>query len=203
MPIYLDTRGNTILSVAVCDRCRCKFPYTELYPDPNFPGMRVCKEDLDNFDPWRLPARQTENIALRFPRPDTDIALQANQLLTENGFTNGNSLFIEGVPSTYANSQGDLNTASDIAAVSNLVPAITSISPNVGPLAGGNTVTIYGFNFTDLVNVKFAGQIATINQINSTTLEAVVPAGVVTGIVDVSLTTAFGSTVAYGAYTYS
>jgi hypothetical protein len=36
--------------------------------------MRVCKEDLDNFDPWRLPAIQTENIALRFPRPDVSIA---------------------------------------------------------------------------------------------------------------------------------
>jgi hypothetical protein len=36
--------------------------------------MRVCKVDLDNYDPWRLPARQTENISLRFPRPDTDIA---------------------------------------------------------------------------------------------------------------------------------
>jgi hypothetical protein len=36
--------------------------------------MRVCKEDLDNFDPWRLPAIQTENIALRFPRPDVSVA---------------------------------------------------------------------------------------------------------------------------------
>jgi hypothetical protein len=74
MPVYLDTRGNSVLSVAICDRCRRKFAYTDLMPDPNFPGMRVCKVDLDNYDPWRLPARQTENIALRFPRPDTDIA---------------------------------------------------------------------------------------------------------------------------------
>jgi hypothetical protein len=36
--------------------------------------MRVCKVDLDQFDPWRLPAIQTENIALRFPRPDVSIA---------------------------------------------------------------------------------------------------------------------------------
>ena len=43
-------------------------------PDPNFPGMRVCAADKDNFDPWRLPAIQTENIALRFPRPDVSIA---------------------------------------------------------------------------------------------------------------------------------
>ncbi|CAB5238888.1 hypothetical protein UFOVP230_76 [uncultured Caudovirales phage] len=74
MPVYLDTRGNSVLSVAICDRCSRKFAYVDLMPDPNFPGMRVCAEDLDNFDPWRLPALQTENIALRFPRPDVSVA---------------------------------------------------------------------------------------------------------------------------------
>ena len=74
MPVYIDTRGNSVLSVAICDRCSRKMAYVDLYPDPNFPGMRVCKEDLDNFDPWRLPAIQTENIALRFPRPDVSVA---------------------------------------------------------------------------------------------------------------------------------
>ena len=74
MPVYLDTRGNSVLSVAICDRCSRKFAYVDLMPDPNFPGMRVCKEDLDQFDPWRLPAIQTENIALRFPRPDVSVA---------------------------------------------------------------------------------------------------------------------------------
>lgn len=85
MPVYLDTRGNSILSVAICDRCSRKFAYTELMPDPNFPGMRVCKEDKDNFDPWRLPALQTENIALRFPRPDANIAtgpISGQQIVT-------------------------------------------------------------------------------------------------------------------------
>lgn len=202
MPIYLDTRGNSVLSVAVCDRCRCKFAYTELYPDPNFPGMRVCKEDLDNYDPWRLPARQTENIALRFPRPDTNIALTPNELLTESGFQNGNSLFIDGVPPT-SNGQGDLNTASTPATYTNLVPSITSISPNVGPLAGGTSVVIYGFNYTDLVNVKFGGRLATYSQINSTTIEATTPAGAIVGIVDVTVTTAFGTATLYGGFTYS
>jgi hypothetical protein len=74
MPVYLDTRGNSVLSVAICDRCSRKFAYVDLMPDPNFPGMRVCKDDKDNFDPWRLPAIQTENIALRFPRPDVSVA---------------------------------------------------------------------------------------------------------------------------------
>jgi hypothetical protein len=108
MPVYLDTRGNSVLSVAICDRCSRKFAYVDLMPDPNFPGMRVCKDDLDKFDPWRLPAIQTENIALRFPRPDVSIALTPNQILTDGGFTQGeNSIFIEGVPPV-GGAQGDL-----------------------------------------------------------------------------------------------
>ena len=88
MPVYLDTRGNSVLSVAICDRCSRKFAYVDLMPDPNFPGMRVCKEDLDNFDPWRLPAIQTENIALRFPRPDVSVAtgpISGQQVVTAEG----------------------------------------------------------------------------------------------------------------------
>jgi hypothetical protein len=111
MSVYIDTRGNSILSVAICDRCSRKFAYVDLMPDPNFPGMRVCKEDLDNFDPWRLPARQTENITLRFPRPDVSIALTANQILTQgdpNGV--GDSIFVtQSQPgATTAGASGDL-----------------------------------------------------------------------------------------------
>ena len=98
MPVYLDTRGNSVLSVAVCDRCNRKFPYVDLMPDPNFPGMRVCAADKDNFDPWRLPAIQTENIALRFPRPDVSIAtgpIGGNEVMTQGGTQPSvNSLFI-------------------------------------------------------------------------------------------------------------
>ena len=90
MPIWLDTRGNSVISVGICDRCNRKMAYTELYPDPNFPGMRVCKEDLDVFDPWRLPARQTENIALRFPRPDVSVA--TGPTLGEELLTQGNQI---------------------------------------------------------------------------------------------------------------
>ena len=98
MPVYLDTRGNSVLSVAICDRCSRKFAYTDLMPDPNFPGMRVCAADKDNFDPWRLPAIKTENIALRFPRPDVSIAtgpIGGNEVMTQGGTQPSiNSLFI-------------------------------------------------------------------------------------------------------------
>lgn len=111
MPVYLDTRGNSVLSVAICDRCSRKFAYTELMPDPNFPGMRVCKDDKDNFDPWRLPARQTENIALRFPRPDVSVATgPVGGNLLNTGPLNGNEFFVTQTPeqATTAGEPGNL-----------------------------------------------------------------------------------------------
>lgn len=74
MPVFLDTRGNSSLGIAVCGRCSRKFPIDELVSDPNYPGLRVCEADRDEYDPYRLPARQPEDITLRFPRPDTPLA---------------------------------------------------------------------------------------------------------------------------------
>lgn len=111
MSVYLDTRGNSVLSVAICDRCSRKFAYVDLMPDPNFPGMRVCKDDVDQFDPWRLPAIQTENIALRHPRPDVSIAIDNRHLVTQgNPSGAGDSIFLDQVPpeSTTAGESGDL-----------------------------------------------------------------------------------------------
>ena len=110
MPVYIDTRGNSVLSVAICDRCNRKFAYVDLMPDPNFPGMRVCKQDLDQFDPWRLPAIQPENITLRHPRPDVSVARTDSQLLTQGNLNNsepGDSIFIDGTPPD-AGASGDI-----------------------------------------------------------------------------------------------
>jgi len=74
MPVFLDTRGRSTLAIGICDRCGRKFSLDELRPDPNFPGLRVCRDDMDQFDPYRLPARRTENISLRHPRPDIAVA---------------------------------------------------------------------------------------------------------------------------------
>lgn len=70
MPMFISTQGNQKVAIAICSRCSCKFPYTDLSPDPNYPGLLVCDDDLDNLDPWRLPSRETENITLDHPRPD-------------------------------------------------------------------------------------------------------------------------------------
>ena len=73
MPIFLDTTGKSSLGVGICDRCQQKFPIGELFSDPNSPGLKVCRNDMDEFDPYRLPARQTEDITLRFVRPDVEL----------------------------------------------------------------------------------------------------------------------------------
>ena len=207
MPVYIDTRGNSVLSVAICDRCSRKFAYVDLMPDPNFPGMRVCKEDLDNFDPWRLPAIQTENIALRFPRPDVSVAtgpIGGNQILTENGFQNENSLFIQGVSPYSGNTQGDLNIASNVVPTpQTLFPSVGYVTPNTGSKSGGTHITIHGSNFTDVTTVKIGGVLTTFSLIDSTNITAVTPAYVVTGIVDVEVFSPFGNSTAYGAFTYT
>jgi hypothetical protein len=173
-------------------------------PDPNFPGMRVCKDDLDNFDPWRLPARQTENISLRFPRPDVSIALTPNEVLTENGFTNGNSFLIEGVPPSAA-AQGDLNTASNVVPSPQMLnPFIYGVTPNTGPVSGGTNVVITGANFTGVTNVQFGGtNAASFVIVNSTQINAVTPPHIITGLVNVSTISTFGTGTDHGGFTYT
>ena len=83
MPIFLDTTGMASLAIAVCDRCKMKRALVNLMPDSNFPGRRVCKEGCrDNLEPQRLPARKTERINRRFPRPDVSVATNPNDLDT-------------------------------------------------------------------------------------------------------------------------
>ncbi len=75
MPIFLDTTGNSTLGIGICARCSIKMPLGELRPDPNYPGLLVCDADRDLYDPYRLPARQTERINLDYVRPDLPLAV--------------------------------------------------------------------------------------------------------------------------------
>jgi len=83
MPIFLDTLGMSDLAIAVCDRCKMKRPHAVMRSDPNFPGLQVCDQGCaDEKDPYRLPARKTERITIRFPRPDVSVAVDPNDLVT-------------------------------------------------------------------------------------------------------------------------
>ena len=226
MPIYLDTRGNSVLSVAVCDRCNRKFAYVDLMPDPNFPGMRVCKDDLDNFDPWRLPARQTENISLRFPRPDVSIATgpvggtqlvtgvapsgpidsPVNQTTRQPNDPNRNSIFITQTQqvATTAGGPGDLTTGGGAQIYPQpIIPVINSCSPNSGGVAGGTNITVVGSNLISITNVKLGGVNATFTAISPTQITVVSPSYAVTGPVDLQLFSTFGNPTLHGAFTYT
>lgn len=59
---------------AICDRCHARRAITDLVSDPNAPGLRVCEDGcVDQYDPYRLPARRPENITVRYPRPDVPL----------------------------------------------------------------------------------------------------------------------------------
>lgn len=74
MSLFLRTRGMSTAAIAVCDRCKMKRPLSEMTADRNSPGVRVCARGCnDELDPWRLPARRTEDITLQYPRPDEDL----------------------------------------------------------------------------------------------------------------------------------
>ncbi|MGA2498621.1 MAG: IPT/TIG domain-containing protein, partial [Tepidisphaeraceae bacterium] len=72
------------------------------------------------------------------------------------------------------------------------VPAVTSVSPNAGKLAGGDNVTINGTGFLAGATVSFGGNLATnVNVVSSTQITATTPAG--SGQVDVTVTTLGGT----------
>ncbi|MCK9629943.1 MAG: IPT/TIG domain-containing protein [Bacteroidales bacterium] len=80
------------------------------------------------------------------------------------------------------------------------VPAITSLTPSSGDVAGGTTVTIVGTDLHTATSIAFGATPATYFASHSATLAvAVAPAG--TGTVNVTLTTA-GGTSAAASYTY-
>ncbi len=86
MPIFLNPTGRSNYGIGVCARCWRKFSIEDLFSDPNTPGLKVCLDDLDDYDPYRLPARRTEDVTLPFYRPD--------EPLTEGGpIPNTTSLF--------------------------------------------------------------------------------------------------------------
>ena len=83
MGMFLDTIGNASLSIFICDRCRMKRAMDEQMSDPNFPGLQVCGQGCqDEMDPYRLAARKTEKISIRFARPDVSVAVETFNLIT-------------------------------------------------------------------------------------------------------------------------
>lgn len=85
MAKFLDTTGNSTLGIAICARCSRKFPLGELVSDPNYPNLMVCKEDVDQYDPYRLAPRPSDQIVLPFNRPDVPLNTHPSGVITQNG----------------------------------------------------------------------------------------------------------------------
>lgn len=85
MSLFLDPSGQPTYGIAICGRCSRKMLLAELSPDPNYPGLMVCKEDRDEYDPYRLAPRRPDQIVLPFNRPDTPINTHPAGVIQEQG----------------------------------------------------------------------------------------------------------------------
>ncbi|MBI3817044.1 MAG: IPT/TIG domain-containing protein, partial [Planctomycetes bacterium] len=82
------------------------------------------------------------------------------------------------------------------------LPTVSNISPNLGPLTGGISVTITGSHFISPVSVSIDGKpLTNINVIGSTSITGIISAGTV-GAKNIVITSAFGSTSLPNAFTY-
>jgi hypothetical protein len=190
-----------------------KRAYSDISQDRNLPGLRVCNEGCnDERDPWRLPAIQTENIALRFPRPDVSIAtgpIGGNQLVT-NGNPNEtfqyDSFFITQSPykATFGGAPGDISLGSGAGKnVAGLYPTLGGITPKTGSQAGGTPVLISGTHLNVVTDVKFGGISALFTIISPIQISTITPAYAITGKVNVEVIAPFGTATLYGEFTYT
>lgn len=64
-----------------------KRDYRDLVPDGNAPGLRVCRDNgcRDDKDPYRLPPKAPDPIAVRFARPDAPLLDTRRFMITEDG----------------------------------------------------------------------------------------------------------------------
>lgn len=84
-PIFIDPTGESTFGIAICARCSRKFRLAELSPDPNYPNLMVCREDSDQYDPYRLAPRKEDQITLPFTRPDVPVNTRPAGLIQEQG----------------------------------------------------------------------------------------------------------------------
>jgi hypothetical protein len=82
---FIDPTGQATYGIGICGRCSRKLPLAALNPDPNYPNLMVCREDTDDYDPYRLAAKPEDQIVLPFVRPDTPISTQPSGLITQDG----------------------------------------------------------------------------------------------------------------------
>lgn len=82
---FIDPTGQATYGVGLCGRCSRKLPLAELSPDPNYPNLMVCREDSDDYDPYRLAAKPEDQVVLPFVRPDLPLGTNPSGIITQDG----------------------------------------------------------------------------------------------------------------------
>lgn len=85
MSRFIDPAGQSTFGIGLCARCSRKLPLAELSPDPNYPNLMVCREDSDQYDPYRLAPRAEDQIVLPFVRPDLPLNTNPSGIITQDG----------------------------------------------------------------------------------------------------------------------
>lgn len=113
----------------------------------------------------------------------TDYSTTLSMYPTSPSFTSGST-----APAYYAY---PLATTSVTAPV--LAPSVTSVAPASGPQAGGASVTITGSNLANATAVDFGSTAASVVSDTATSITATSPAAAGPGAVDITVTTAGGT----------
>ncbi|HVV75206.1 MAG TPA: IPT/TIG domain-containing protein [Mycobacteriales bacterium] len=105
---------------------------------------------------------------------------------------------------TATDSYGQVGTVSHSVTVGTVIPAVTGLSPNYGPIGGGTVVTITGTGFTGATKVQFgtAGNATTFTVNSGTKITATAPAFSATGSVNIRVFTSAGESPVATADTY-
>lgn len=129
----------------------------------------------------------------------------ASYTLTVDAMTEQTTIDVsvpESVASTAAGSR-NLASGSAVSASFTPPPSVTSVSPDTGTAAGGDSVTISGTYFTGATSVTIGGVPVTAFTVNSaTSITATTPAAGAYGPVSVIVTTPFGSNAANTLFAY-
>jgi IPT/TIG domain/PASTA domain len=105
--------------------------------------------------------------------------------------------------STVAPSGTEAGNEIELSAEVQPAPAITSIAPPSGPIAGGTTVTITGTDLAGASSVKFGSELASsFTVVSESEITAVAPPGEAIGPVAVSVTTLAGTSADDDMFTY-
>jgi hypothetical protein len=82
---FIDPTGQATYGIGLCGRCSRKLPLAALSPDPNYPNLMVCREDTDDYDPYRLAAKPEDQVVLPFVRPDLPLNTAPTGIITQDG----------------------------------------------------------------------------------------------------------------------